>query len=65
MVSPEFGFDTPFVLVSGMSPEEAAVLMKQIRADDCVLKSEADEMLLPIVRRQLREAEKRRRRGEG
>jgi DNA-binding response OmpR family regulator len=61
----EAGFDTPFILVSGMSPEEATVLMKEIRADDCVLKFELDEMLLPIARRQLREAEKRRKTREG
>lgn len=61
----EAGLDTPFILVSGMSPEDAAVLMKEIRANDCVLKSELDEMLLPIVRRQLREAAQRRKTREG
>jgi CheY-like chemotaxis protein len=62
----EAGLDTPFILVSGVSPEEATSLMKQISgANDCVLKSELDEMLLPIVRRQLRESEKRRKTREG
>jgi CheY-like chemotaxis protein len=61
----EGGHDTPFILVSGMTPEAAQALIKEVRAQDCVLKSELDDVLVPIVSRQLRKAAERRHRRKG
>jgi CheY-like chemotaxis protein len=61
----EGGHDTPFILVSGMTPEAAQALLKEVRAQDCVLKSELDDVLVPIVSRQLRKADERRKQREG
>jgi CheY-like chemotaxis protein len=61
----EGGYDIPFILVSGMTPEEAHVLVKELKAHDCLLKSELDEVLVPIVNRQLQAAEERRNRRKG
>jgi CheY-like chemotaxis protein len=57
----EGGHDIPFILVSGMTPEEAHVLVKELNVHDCLLKSEVDEVLVHIVSRQLQAAEERRR----
>ncbi len=61
----EAGHDTPFILVSGMTPEQAQALVKELKAQDCVLKSELDHVLVPIVNRQLRASEEHRKRREG
>ncbi len=57
----ESGHDAPFILISGMHAEAVEVLMRELGAQDCVIKSEMDHVLVPVVRRQLREAEKRRK----
>ncbi|MEW6324616.1 MAG: response regulator [Nitrospirota bacterium] len=59
------GHRTPFILVSGISPEEVQALLAEVKAQDCVLKSELDEMLLPVTRRQLRAAQESRWPGGG
>jgi signal transduction histidine kinase/FixJ family two-component response regulator len=55
------GLDIPFILVSGTVGEEAAVAMMKAGAHDFVLKHNLGR-LNPVVTRELREAEVRRRR---
>ncbi len=61
----EGGYDTPFILVSGIAAEEVHTLQKELWAHDCVLKSELDGVLVPVVKRQLQAAEERRKRRKG
>ena len=51
--------DTPFIIVSGMIGEDAAVEAMQAGADDYVMKSNM-RRLLPAIERSLRTAEERR-----
>jgi CheY-like chemotaxis protein len=59
------GLDTPFILVSGIAAEEVHRLQKELWAHDCVLKSELDGVLVPVIKRQLEKVEERRKRREG
>lgn len=55
----ERGFDYPFIVVSGMISEEAAVDAMRAGAQDYVLKGDL-RRLIPAIRRELAEAENRR-----
>jgi DNA-binding response OmpR family regulator len=59
----EGGYDIPLVIVSGISAELAPALLMELGANDYVLKSDLGR-LVPVVRRQLHEAEQRRHRKE-
>jgi signal transduction histidine kinase len=55
----ELGTDVPFIIVSGTITEEAAVAAMKAGAHDYITKSNL-RRLVPVVRRELREAEVRR-----
>jgi DNA-binding NtrC family response regulator len=57
----ETGLDTPFIIVSSTIGEEAAVAMMRAGAQDYVMKDRLGR-LVPVVGRELREAENRRER---
>jgi signal transduction histidine kinase/FixJ family two-component response regulator len=57
------GFDTPFLIVSGMIGEESAVMAMKAGAQDYVGKDDL-RRLVPAVERELRDAEVRRRNRE-
>ena len=59
----ESGRDLPFIIVSGAVGEEAAVAAMRAGAQDYVMKDNLAR-LVPAIRRELGDAEERRRRGE-
>jgi len=59
----ETGNDLPFIVVSGQIGEETAVAMMKAGAHDYVMKGHLAR-LVPVVQRELREAEDRRKRKE-
>ena len=59
----EKGFDLPFIIVSGAIGEEAAVSAMRAGAHDYVIKGNMAR-LIPVIERELREAEMRRERKE-
>ena len=54
------GLDIPFIIVSGVIGEDAAVDIMKTGADDYVMKGSL-RRLIPAIERELREAEKRRK----
>ena len=56
----ESGLDIPFIVVSGVIREDAAVDIMKAGADDYVMKGNL-RRLIPAIERELREAEKRRK----
>ena len=56
----ESGLDIPFIIVSGVIGEDAAVDIMKAGADDYVMKGSL-RRLIPAIERELREAEKRRK----
>ena len=59
----ESGHDLPFIIVSGVVGEEAAVAAMRAGAQDYVMKSDLAR-LVPAIQRELREAEEHRRRSQ-
>jgi two-component system, cell cycle sensor histidine kinase and response regulator CckA len=57
------GLDVPFIIVSGRIGEESAVTLMRAGAHDFILKSQTAR-LVPAVRRELRQAQIRRKRRE-
>jgi PAS domain S-box-containing protein len=57
----EHGSDAPFILVSGQVGEDRAAAMMKAGAGDFILKDRMDR-LVPVVQRELRDAEERRQR---
>ena len=55
------GLDAPFILVSGRVGEESAVALMRAGAHDFILKDDMAR-LVPVVRRELRQAQSRRQR---
>jgi PAS domain S-box-containing protein/diguanylate cyclase (GGDEF)-like protein len=58
-ITRESGADTPFIFISGTIGEDVAVDMMRAGADDYVMKNNLTR-LLPALKRELREAERRR-----
>lgn len=56
-----FGFNIPFIIVSGVIGEETAVSAMKLGAHDYIMKGQLTK-LVPVIERELREAEIRRER---
>jgi PAS domain S-box-containing protein len=58
------GLDIPFIVVSGAIGEETAVVLMKAGAHDCIMKDNLSR-LIPVVNRELSEAQTRRERQQG